>query len=165
MEIERKYLIKELPEGLENFTKLEIEQGYLCRHPVVRIRKSNDDYILTYKMKQAGSGEDGNALINEEIEMPLTLEAYKHLKKKKDDHIIHKTRYVIPLPGGLKAELDIFHKRLEGLMLVEVEFESVDAAASFKPPNWFGKDVSDDKHYRNGFLSELDSYEGFLRPQ
>ena len=161
MEIERKYLIKELPGDLEQYRKLEIEQGYLCRGPVVRIRKCNDDYILTYKMKQAGSGQDGNALINEEIEMPLTEKAYKHLKEKKDNHIIHKTRYVIPLDGGLKAELDIFHKRLEGLKFVEVEFPGVDAAASFKPPNWFGKDVSDDKRYSNGHLSELDKYEGF----
>lgn len=162
MEIERKYLINELPKGLEGYKKLEIEQGYLCRGPVVRIRKCNDDYILTYKMKQAGSGTDGNALINEEIEMPLTEKAYLHLKKKKDNHIIHKTRYVIPLDGGLKAELDIFHKRLEGLKFVEVEFESVEAAASFKPPNWFGQDVTEDKRYGNGHLSELDSYEEFF---
>ena len=51
MEIERKYLIKTLPEHLEQYPCKVIEQGYLNTNPVVRIRRSNDDYILTYKGK------------------------------------------------------------------------------------------------------------------
>ena len=49
MEIERKYLPKYLPENLEQYKKKKIAQGYLCTNPVVRIRRSNDDYYLTYK--------------------------------------------------------------------------------------------------------------------
>ena len=51
MEIERKYLIKQLPENLTSFEHHLIEQGYLCTEPVVRIRRQDDDYILTYKSK------------------------------------------------------------------------------------------------------------------
>ena len=155
MEIERKYLIERMPPDLDKARKLEIEQGYLCRKPVVRIRKSNRKYILTYKQKRTGSGKDGNPLINEEIEMPLTRESYEHLREKVDFCLIGKTRYVIPLGRGLKAELDVFHGPLEGLRFVEVEFPDVEASNSFVPPDWFGEDVSDDPRYRNGHLSEI----------
>ena len=49
MEIERKFLIRQLPEHLEQYPCLQIEQGYLCTNPVVRIRKQDDSYFLTYK--------------------------------------------------------------------------------------------------------------------
>jgi len=161
MEIERKYLIRYMPEESENCCKLEMEQGYLCRKPVVRIRKSNDDYILTYKRKCDKSGVDGNPLMNEEIEVPLTRTAFEHLREKADNHMILKTRYVIPLEGGLKAELDVFHGRLEGLCFVEVEFPDTETANAFTPPEWFGEDVSSDRRYRNGYLSELDDLKDF----
>ena len=52
MEIERKFLIKDLPD-LSKYDYVDIEQGYLSTEPVVRIRKKNDKYMLTYK----GSGK------------------------------------------------------------------------------------------------------------
>ena len=49
MEIERKYLLHQLPEHLEQYPFHRIEQGYLCTSPVVRIRRQDQDYYLTYK--------------------------------------------------------------------------------------------------------------------
>ena len=49
MEIERKYLIQKLPEDLDSFPFRELEQGYLCTDPVIRIRRDDDRYELTYK--------------------------------------------------------------------------------------------------------------------
>ena len=46
MEIERKYLVKTLPDHLDQYESKKIAQGYLCTEPVVRIRRSNDDYYL-----------------------------------------------------------------------------------------------------------------------
>ena len=37
MEIERKFLLKELPENLDSYPVRHLEQGYLCTAPVVRI--------------------------------------------------------------------------------------------------------------------------------
>ena len=51
MEIERKYLIHTIPFDLSSFPFRTIEQGYLCTNPVVRIRKDNDRYELTYKSR------------------------------------------------------------------------------------------------------------------
>ena len=59
MEIERKFLIKELPD-LSKYDYVDIEQGYLCTHPVVRIRKKNDKYIdksLFKEIQKAGNRE------------------------------------------------------------------------------------------------------------
>lgn len=156
MEIEKKYRVNSLPDHLECYKKKEIMQGYLCKNPVVRIRKSNDNYILTYK-NRAGISQE-HALSCEEIEMPLSEDAFTHLLEKIDHHVIHKTRYLIPLDGGLTAELDIFHGRLEGLYFTEVEFESEEAAIAFKKPEWFGEDVSFDKRFRNSHLSKVDAY-------
>lgn len=157
MEIEKKYKIKEMPKQLEQYEKKEIEQGYLCTSPIVRIRKSNDDYILTYKSKiglEASVGLD--ARVCNEVEVPLTEEGFLHLREKVDDNIITKDRYIIPLEKGKKAELDIFHGRLEGLHFVEVEFDNEEEARSFNPPEWFGEDVSFDRRYTNNYLSKID---------
>ena len=52
MEIERKYLISSLPEHLEQYPHRQLEQGYLSTSPVVRVRKDDDKYELTYKSKR-----------------------------------------------------------------------------------------------------------------
>ncbi|MEE1028639.1 MAG: CYTH domain-containing protein [Agathobacter sp.] len=141
MEIERKFLINQLPEDLEKYEQHEIAQGYLCTSPVVRIRRSNDDYYLTYKGK--------GMMVREEYNLPLTKEAYLHLREKIDGRLIEKTRYLIPLTDKLTAELDVFHGDLAPLTLVEVEFESVEEANAFTVPEWFGEDVTNDGRYHN----------------
>lgn len=141
MEIERKFLINQLPEDLEKYEQHEIAQGYLCTSPVVRIRRSNDDYYLTYKGK--------GMMVREEYNLPLTKEAYLHLREKIDGRLIEKTRYLIPLTDKLTAELDVFHGDLAPLTLVEVEFESVEEANAFTTPEWFGEDVTNDGRYHN----------------
>lgn len=154
MEIERKYLIKELPKELEQYPKKQIEQGYLCVSPVVRIRKSNEKYILTYKSRVGD--QESDIRVNQEVEVPLTKEGYEHLREKVDDHLIQKTRYVIDLKEGHKAELDIFHGLLEGLQFVEVEFIDEEDANAFQKPVWFGENVSADHRFSNSVLSKCD---------
>ena len=67
---------------------------------------------------------------------------------------IEKTRYLIPLEKNLTAELDVFHGKLDSLMLVEVEFDSIEAANAFVPPSWFGEDVTFSNKYHNCNLSK-----------
>lgn len=152
MEIEKKFLIKELPANLEQYEAHEIEQGYLCGNPVVRIRKRDDDYILTYKSRDNVKQQKGVCSC-QEVELPLTKESYAHLKEKTDGICIKKTRYVIPYKQ-YKIELDIFHQEYEGLRLAEVEFASLKQSMEFEKPEWFGENVSDDRHYSNQVLSE-----------
>ena len=148
MEIERKYLIEkeQLPADLASYPFHKSEQGYLCTSPVVRIRRQDDDYFLTYKSK--------GLMAREEYNLPLTQEAYEHLKSKADGLVISKTRYLIPEKNGLTIELDVFHEDYEGLLLAEVEFPSEEAANSYTPPAWFGRDVTFSSDYHNSTLSK-----------
>lgn len=148
MEIERKYLIKELPENLESYPCRHIEQGYLCTAPVVRIRKDNDKYELTYKSK--------GLMVREEYNLPLDAKAYEHLKTKIDGRLIVKDRYMLPYQG-YTIELDVFGGDLSPLMLAEVEFPTEEEANSFTPPHWFGEDVTLCGTYHNSALSKLKS--------
>lgn len=147
MEIERKFLIKKdrFPDNLAQYPCHEIEQGYLCTEPVVRIRRQDDEYYLTYKSK--------GFMTREEYNLPLTKDAYLHLKPKADGLVISKTRYLIPEKNRLTIELDVFHQEYEGLLLAEVEFSSQGEAESYCPPDWFGEDVTFSVRYHNSTLS------------
>ncbi len=146
MEIERKYLLLKLPENLETYPHRHLEQGYLCTAPVVRIRKDDDRYELTYK--------SGGMMVREEYNLLLTRDAYEHLKTKIDGRLITKKRYMIPY-DKYTIELDIFENDLAPLTLAEVEFETEEEANSFVPPEWFGKDVTFSKMYHNSVLSKI----------
>lgn len=147
MEIERKFLIQSLPDNLNSFPYHQIEQGYLCREPVVRIRKEDEEYYLTYKSK--------GLMVREEYNLPLTKEAYIHLRPKTDGILISKKRYLIPLPPCHTIELDIFEGELSPLVLAEVEFDTEEEANAFLPPEWFGEDVTYSKKYHNSVLSQI----------
>jgi CYTH domain-containing protein len=162
MEIERKFLIKELPADLESYPCHRIEQAYLCTNPVVRVRREDDDFYLTYK----GAG----LMQREESNLPLTSEAYYHLLLKADGNVISKKRYLIPLedpnvvPGApqppkgytLLIELDVFNDPFAPLVMAEVEFGSKEAAEAFLPPDWFGEEVTYDTRYHNSTMSMMD---------
>lgn len=148
MEIERKYLIKisDLPENYHSYPYHIIEQAYLSTEPVIRIRKEDENYYMTYKSK--------GLLVREEYNLPLTKEAYYHLLPKCDGNVISKTRYLIPFDNRT-IELDIFSGVFENLILAEVEFDSVEEADSFLPPDWFGEDVTFSSEYQNSTMSRL----------
>lgn len=65
---------------------------------------------------------------------------------------VHKTRYVLEASGHV-VQLCVFSKELQGLMVVTANFESVDAARSFEPPDWFGREISDDRRYLDVLLA------------
>ena len=147
MEIERKFTINKLPVNLDQYPCLTLEQAYLNTEPVVRVRRENDDFYLTYKGK--------GFLAREEYNLPLNEEAYYHLREKADGLIISKKRYRIPYNEKLTIELDVFEAPLAPLVLAEVEFESIEEANAFTPPAWFEKDVTEDRSFSNSELSKM----------
>ena len=148
MEIERKFLLRRLPEGLEQYPCQRLEQAYLSTSPVVRIRRQDDHYILTCK----GAG----LLCREEREMPLSAQAYASLLPKAEGRVIEKDRYRIPC-GAYTIELDVFHGALSPLVMAEVEFPTEAEAAAFTGPDWFGEEVTYDPAYTNARLSAAPS--------
>lgn len=155
-EIERKFLIKKLPEQLNNYSHSIIEQGYLCINPVVRVRRINNDYILTYK--------SSGMMTREEYEHPLTADGYQHLIQKSDGIVISKTRYYIPDDTGHIIELDIFDKDLDGFIMAEVEFSSEEDAVNYIIPDWFDREVTHDSAFHNSRISRMNKadLESFL---
>ncbi|MBQ7761071.1 MAG: CYTH domain-containing protein [Clostridia bacterium] len=143
MEIERKFLVKEIP-CLDGCEKSEIVQGYISLTPETRIRKRDNQYYLTVK----GEGD----VVREETEKLVSEKEGKELFSKVESALIEKTRYLINI-GSYIAELDIYKNRLQGLIVVEVEFETEADANSFVPPDWFGEDISKNKEYRNKVLA------------
>lgn len=140
MEIERKFLVSAIPEDIESYPHSEIEQAYLNEQPVLRIRRRDDAFILTYKSK--------GMMVRQEHEFPLTQEAYEHLRSKADGNVITKTRYCIPY-GSHSIELDVFHNQMAPLVMAEVEFASTAEAEAFVRPSWFTTEVTYDSRYHN----------------
>lgn len=161
MEIERKFTVQSLPAHLESYHSHFIEQAYLNTDPVIRIRRQDDEYYLTYKGK--------GFLAREEYNLPLNEESYRHLRQKADGNIITKRRYLIPVDTPvfdekiplsetekntpLTIELDIFDSPFAPLIIAEVEFPTENAAKAFLPPSWFAEDVTYDAQYHNSNLS------------
>ena len=146
-EIERKWL----PKG-DAYKKMmdkkylsRIEQGYLCTDPVIRVRRDGDEYYLTYK----GYG----SLSREEHNLPLNRDAYETLIAKCDGVVIRKDRYRVPLKDGHLLEIDEFMDPFSPLVIFEVEFTNEEVAESFSPPDYFGRDVTQDARYTNAYLS------------
>ena len=93
MEIERKYLIKEIPFSLEAYPYKELEQGYISTSPVIRIRKADEQYILTVK--------SSGLLERQEFELPMNETDYKRLLGKVDGNLVTKRRYALPVKRRL----------------------------------------------------------------
>lgn len=170
VEIERKFTVRKLPQGLEDFPVLEIEQAYLNVRPAIRIRRQDDKYIMTYKGGSFAPGGIGQT----EYNMPLDKAAYEHLLAKADGNVIAKKRYIIPINtdafgddfvrshpeitqmmerGDIKIELDVFTGKFEGRILAEVEFPSEEAAAAYHPADFFLEDVTGDPVWSNAHMS------------
>lgn len=145
MEIERKFLVDESQIDYRSYPHKILKQGYLSTDPVVRVRKEDDEYYMTYKGK--------GLLAREEYNLPLNEASFEHLLAKADGNIISKTRYLIPY-GKYMIELDVFDEPIKPLVLAEVEFPSLEEAETFVAPKWFGEDVTQNPAYQNANMSK-----------
>ena len=150
MEIEKKFLVKEIPAELESYPHSRLTQSYISREPVIRLRKIEKEDETSYMLTVKSSG----LAVRQEFELPLHETEYERLFQKVEGRVLQKVRYWIPLEDGYTAELDWFEGQLAGLLLVEVEFPSVEAMNVFEPPFWFGEDISASVKYHNSVLSD-----------
>jgi adenylate cyclase len=146
MEIERKFLLDALPEGLDAGAR--IEQGYVALDPAgaeVRVRRKGDKHMLTVK--------SGAGLVRGEEEIALSAGNFERLWPLTAGRRVVKTRHLVPLGGELTAEVDVYEGDLDGLLTAEIEFPDEDAATAFEAPAWLGRDVTGDKRYANQALA------------
>jgi CYTH domain-containing protein len=147
MEIERKFLVDHLPASSDDMRGERIRQGYLIVAEggiELRIRQKQDRFYQTIKT--------GEGLSRTEIEIELSRGQFDQLWPHTDGRRVGKTRYQVAV-GKHTAELDRFEGDLTGLLLVEVEFSSVEDAWRFAPPDWFGVEVTEDSRYKNKQLA------------
>jgi CYTH domain-containing protein/CHAD domain-containing protein len=144
-EIERKFLVDEIPRAESGRT--EIEQGYLAlgEDSEVRLRRAGGELFLTAK---TGSGE-----VREEVEVPIDPHAFESLWPLTAGRRVRKVRHYVPLGEDRRAEIDVYAGELEGLRTAEIEFDSLAEADRFEPPPWLGEELTGDGRYANRSLA------------
>jgi CYTH domain-containing protein len=148
VEIERKFLVEQLPADLDTHPSAQIDQGYIAITDdgvEVRVRRYGSRSFLTIK---SGGGE---VRLEEEIE--IEDRRFRSLWPLTEGRRISKRRYLIPAAPGVTVEFDVYDGRLKGLLIAEVEFDSEAAAAAFTPPGWLGRDVTHEPAYKNKQLA------------
>jgi CYTH domain-containing protein len=148
VEIERKFVLAAEPPRLQAHEHARIEQGYVAldgNGTEVRVRRRGRQRVLTVK--------SGSGLVRTEEEWPLEPERFDALWPLTDGRRVIKTRYLVPLDGGLTAEVDVYEGALDGLMTAEVEFGSERESAAFDAPEWLGREVTGDARYANRTLA------------
>src|SRR3954453_6857557 len=146
VEIERKFLVDRLPDGLDEGDR--IEQGYLAIGDdgvEVRVRRRGEDMTLTIK--------SGPGMTRTEEEIAIDARRFESLWPLTEGRRVSKTRHVVPLGGALAAEVDVYSGAHEGLLTAEIEFPSVEASEAFQPPAWLGREVTGDASYANQTLA------------
>ena len=146
-EIERKFLIKSLPNDMSGTT---MRQGYLQpeKERAVRIRTVEKDGSKKGVLTIKGMGsESGMSRYEFETEIPVS--DADHLLSLCDQPLIEKTRYKYD-HLGLTWEIDEFHGVNDGLIIAEVELESEDQ--QFNKPDFIGDEVTGQIKYYNMML-------------
>lgn len=147
IEIERKFCVQEMP-NLTAHSGVAIAQGYLAVDVAgteIRVRREGGYYYQTVKT--------GMGIKRIEVEMALTRVQFDILWPLTAGRRVKKVRYEL-IEGKWTIELDVYRGRLKGLVVAEVEFESVVESARFVPPPWFGREVTDDARYKNANLAQ-----------
>lgn len=153
-EIERKFKLnkKIFFENINNLNIIQkevIEQSYInVNGNEVRVRKKEVldgkfQYFLTIKSK--------GSLKRNEVELEIHSSKYDEIINSNlyIGESIRKFRYKVELSESLIAEVDVYGKNLLGLMIVEVEFKTIEEASRFVIPKWFGKEITNDEKYKN----------------
>lgn len=147
IELEKRFLVKELPDNIFASPSKEIIDQYIPKnsvHAYVRVRKNGDHMMITKKKPIEG---DSNRLKEETIVLD---EAEWRALSSLPAKTLHKTRYFYEW-NNYVLEVGVFQGDLKGLVLVDVEFSSPEDMDSFTPPDWFLAEVHDEE-FAGGWL-------------
>jgi CYTH domain-containing protein len=150
VEIERKYLLRELPKFPRPSEVLEIDQGYLPGEKFVerlRRQQSRDETVRYFRSVKLGSG-----VVRMELEEETDRRTFDHLWQLTEGRRVRKRRYVVPQDDNL-WEIDEFLDR--PLVLAELELEHPDEKVNI--PDWLKqvlvREVTDEREYTNRSLA------------
>jgi adenylate cyclase len=145
-EIERKFLLSSLPPDLEEGNGSEILQGYVVLDSTgeVRVRLKDSRCYLTIKK--------GTGLTRSEVELAISRAHFDALWPLTEGKRLEKIRYAHS-HEGFTIEIDIYRGELAPLLIAEVEFPNVEASKDFRPPTYFGDEVTGNQDYLNASLA------------
>jgi CYTH domain-containing protein len=145
-EIERKFLVTDVPDDLQWLDERALRQGYVALDgdTEVRVRDDGGQWRLTVK--------HGGGLRRVEEDMPIDARRGEALWDLTEGRRVEKRRRRIAY-GEAMLELDVYEGGLAGLVVAEVEFPDEDAARRFEPPAWLGREVTEDGGYKNRALA------------
>lgn len=149
LELEKTYLAKYLPDGLLTCEHKELLDIYIpegVMHPKLRIRQKGSKYEITKKSPLL----EGDASQHTEQTIPLEKPEFESLATIVGKRV-HKTRYLYNYNGRV-SEIDVFRDELEGLVLVDFEFTTVEEMKSFKIPDFCLVDVTQEDFIAGGML-------------
>lgn len=133
IEYEHTYLAKYIPDDLKEHKFVEITDVYFPKeadHSFLRLRKYGDKYEITKKMPV----DPNDVSAQKEDTINLTKEEFEALGKAPGKKI-HKYRYFYPYQNRI-AEFDIFLDDLEGLVVVEIEFNNLEEMKDYPLPDF-----------------------------
>lgn len=145
MEIERRFLIKSVPEELKRVMARAIRQYYVETEPEnYRLREEIDlgDQSVEYWM----TIKKGEGLVREEKNLKLSASQFQDLASGLTGKWLSKDRHIFEYQGYL-LEVDNFLDH--PLKVAEIEFTSVENAVNFTPPDWLGPEITGQPEYSN----------------
>jgi len=148
IELERTFLAKSLPPGLDKCRSKEVIDVYIpmvAEHPTLRIRKDGDMFEITKK-----EPVNGDASHQEEQTIRITESEFMELMKL-EGKAVRKIRYYYDYDGRT-AEVDVFQDDLKGLVLVDFEFRTREEKNSFRMPDFCLAEVTHEKFLAGGML-------------
>ena len=151
LELELTFLVNALPEELRTAQPTRIVDVYVPEnlevHPRLRLRQEGGRYELTKKLPVV----EGDASQHHEQTLPLDAAEFECLAAASGRRL-EKDRYQVKIDGH-PAEVDVFRGSLDGLVLVDFEFEDRDSLESFVAPACCGRDVTQEDFIAGGLLA------------
>lgn len=146
-EIERKFVVEE-PPPLDGWRAQRLEQGYIAVNDSAEVRiRRVDGGASRLTVKSA----PGLSRVEEELELEDP-DAFERLWPLTEGRRVEKTRWTRE-DDGVVLELDIYEGTLSGLVVLEAEFPSEEAAGAWTPPVWASREVTGEKAYANQSLA------------
>ena len=154
-----------------SYAVVERERRWLChrvpQEQVVRCERIVDLYVTgsRLRLRQARRADGGLAMLRltrkADVDARTRLVTSIHLPEEEfallaaalPGRRLEKLRHRLASPPGLLLSVDQFQGTLEGLILLEVDFETAEAMAAYVPPDFVAREVTEDARYSGGQLA------------
>ncbi len=145
LEIERKFFLKKAPAGLKSGKPFKRYYLFIGKSNEIRLQRKADECEIERK-------EISSALTAHKYPLEISVEEFNALTKKLSKKIIGKAYRLSDSP---KTSLKVYGGSHQGLIRIEVNFDSEDEAKAFVPPPWFGPELTKSPLGRDSIIIQM----------